>query len=518
MHKVWRRFGVIVFVLAGFCPEGFSQENPLSSLDEYVRYTMQEWSVPGLALAVVQDDEVVWAKGYGVKRVDTGEMVDADTVFAVASLTKAFTATALGMLVQDGLMTWDDLVQNHLEGFRMFDPVAAGKMTVRDLLAHRSGLGSWHGDLIWYGSRYSRGEILRRLAFLKPEHDFRTAFGYSNLMYLIAGELLSKASGKEYDDFLKERLLDPLNMRRTKVSFAQLEQMDNVAIPHTLQKGKPTVTPYVNIDNIHAAASIISCVKDMANWIRMQLSQGSFEGRQIVKSDIIKATHQSQILIPLNEDRQKLNPWTHFNTYGLGWGIGDYQGRKVVSHSGALNGMFSYLGMLPEENLGVVVLTNLDQHAATNALVYHIFDLYLSVAFRDWNKRYFDAQKKDPDGTKKNKKPMKPSHTLRSYTGTFTNCFYGDVVVKLQKSKLMLYPQAHPSIQGRLQHRQYDVFESKWNDLIWDRSAVFFELDDEGNVTKLRFKIRPEWIDPNEYVFIRKHISSNERMCGSNRE
>ena len=346
---------------------------------------------PGAAVAIVKDHRVVFAKGFGVRSLQEGGKVDADTLFAIGSNTKAFTATAIGQLVQQGKISWDDPVLRWIPGFQMYDPLVTREITIRDLLCHRSGLGTFTGDLTTFGSIYDRNANINHIRFIKPTFDFRTGFGYSNLMFLVAGEIIPRVTSTSWDDFIQQQFFTPLGMKRSNTSFRELEKAANVATPHGLDQGKVVPIPHDNVDNIAPAGAINSSANDMAQWLLLQTGDGMHDGHRVVAPVVIAETRKPQNLQPISDRRKALNPWTHFSTYGLGWGLSDYQGRLVVSHTGGLNGMISMVAMLPEENLGVVVLTDFDTHPLTASVVYHVFDAYLGVDSRDWDKRYSEV-------------------------------------------------------------------------------------------------------------------------------
>ncbi len=488
------------------------RSNPLAGLDTYVEKTMQRWDVPGAAVAVVKDQKVVFARGFGVRDLKTGGKVDADTLFAIGSNTKSFTATALGLLVSSGRISWDDPVLKYLPEFQMHDPRVTRELTIRDLLCHRSGLGTFNGDLMAFASVYDRAEVIRRIRFVEPAYEFRTGFGYSNLMFLVAGEIIPRVTGTSWDDFMRQRFFAPLGMTRSNTSFRELEAAANVATPHGLDDGKVVPIPHDRVDNIGPAGSINSSANDMARWLLLQTGGGAIDGTSVVDPAVIAETRKPHNLQPIGDSRKALNPWTHFSAYGLGWDVADYQGRLVVSHGGGLNGMISMVAMLPEENLGVVVLTNFDTHALTRSVVYRVFDAYLGVPPRDWDERYakviqafLDARKLAH--TTKDGAPTRnagPSHPLDAYTGRYTSAVYGDAEVTLEAGALKLQPKAHPQISGRLEHLRYDTFLCRWTDRVWDLSSVFFDLDDAGKIARLRFVVRPDWLDTMEYVFVKQ--------------
>ncbi|MGH7635916.1 MAG: serine hydrolase domain-containing protein, partial [Gemmatimonadaceae bacterium] len=311
--------------------------------------------------------------------------VDPRTIFAIGSNSKAFTSTAIAMMVDSGRMHWDDHATKYLPGFQLYDPYVTREITVRDLLSHRSGLGR-RGDLLWYGSPYSRAEILRRIRYLPPNSSFRSQFGYSNIMVLAAGQALAAAADTTWDDVIVQRIFTPLGMTSSSTSIAALARQNDVASPHLIEKGIARAIPWRNVDNIGPAGSINSDVLDMAQWIRLQLGNGTYAGRQLVSERSLQETHSPQTIISSPHD--SLTPSTHFALYGMGWVLEDYRGREIVWHNGGIDGMLSEVRLVPQAQLGIVILTNAEGHNLNPALMYRIIDAYLGAPARDWSALY----------------------------------------------------------------------------------------------------------------------------------
>ena len=379
-QRHFRLIILLLFVLVAFLP-AYAQEAPLNGFDDYVNKALREWEVPGLAIAIIKDDRIVLAKGYGVRKLGDPTPVNERTLFAIGSSSKAFTAAAIAMLVDEGKLKWDDPVTKYLPGFELYDPYVTRELTVRDLLSHRSGLE--RGDFLWYGTEYDRDEILRRARYLKPTWSLRSTFGYQNLMFLAAGQLIAKVSGKSWDDFIRQRMFTPLSMTASSTSIRDLKNADNVSSPHAKIEDKVEVIPWRNIDNIAPAGSINSSVVDMAQWVRLQLAQGEYQKQHLLSSGAAKEMHTSQTVIRLEPPLSLFYPEAHFLNYGLGWFLQDYRGRKVVEHGGAIDGMRAQVAMIPEEKLGLVILTNMGGTILPLPLMYRIFDAYLGAPQRD---------------------------------------------------------------------------------------------------------------------------------------
>ena len=489
----------------------------LQEIDEYAARAGKDWKVPGFAVAIVKDDKIVFAKGYGVRELNKPDAVDKDTLFAIASNTKAFTAAALAVLIDEGKLRWGDKVLKYLPSFQLYDPWVTNEFTVADLLSHRSGLVTFSGDLLWYESSYSREEIIRRVRFLKPVSSFRTRFGYNNIMFLAAGEIVPVVTGKSWDDFLRERFFVPLGMTRTTTRYKQLLATPNIAIPHNELRGNLRVIRYGNVDNIAGAGAINSSVAEMAQWIRLQLGRGTFSGTKIFSAGRSREMWTPQTVVSgISEQAEKFNPTTHFNLYGLGWSISDYQGRKVVSHGGGLDGMTSRVALIPEENLGLVVLTNSESSLST-VISNRIFDAFLGVPKRDWSTEYLLRSKQGQQAQAAEEKQIedarvpntKPSLALPSYAGTYSGTMFGDARVADENGKLVLRLVPSPNFVGDLEHWHFDTFRVTWRDSIvypFPRGFVTFLLDAKGKISEMKIDV------PNpDFIFTELELKRQEQ-------
>ncbi|MEM7657479.1 MAG: serine hydrolase [Bacteroidota bacterium] len=488
-----------------------AQTQDWQGVDQYIDQALREWQVPGLAVAVVSKDSVLFMKGYG--RLDLRDTLEVNehTLFAIASNSKAFTATAMGMLVQEKRLEWDDPVLDHLPNFQLYDPIATRKLTIRDLFCHRVGLDTWSGDLTWYGSRYSRDQVMSRIRFQPPAYDFRTGYGYSNLMYLVAGQVIQSVSGSSWDEYVAKRLFRPLNMRRSNTSIRALDRLDNVATPHTYRAGETSPVPYRNVDNVGPAASINSSVAELSHWLQLQLNMGSYGGQSIVSPEIIQETRTSHNLLTVSNFQRQLSPTTHFRTYGLGWQLQDYHGRMVVQHTGGMDGMYSYTGFLPEEGVGVIVLSNRDNHYLINALPLYLFDHSLGIAETDWSQTYLELfRNSEVAAMRKLEKEQsqadwsQPTLPVEQYLGRYRCQMYGEATLQMQGDSIIMKLSGHPKIQGVLEHWQQDIWTATWNDPIWHQSKISFTVDPAGGVQAFEMQVRPDWIDPFVYQFERR--------------
>ncbi len=484
-----KRFFLILALLV-LPPSVRAQQQSLQGLDEYVQKAMADWEVPGLAIAVVKNDQVVLAKGYGVRKLGEPVPVTERTLFAIGSCSKAFTAALMAMLVDEGKIKWDDSATKYLPGFQLYDPYATRELMVRDLLTHRSGLE--RGDQLWYGSAYSREEILRRVRYLKPSWSFRSRYGYQNIMFLAAGQAIAGVSGKSWDDFLKERIFKPLGMNTSNTSVTAFRPGDDVATPHTRIEEKMQPISYRNIDNIAPAGAINSSVSEMAQWIRLQLGQGEYKGQRLYSSGAAREMHMPQTVVRLEGPTEKVHPESHLAAYGFGWIIQDYRGRKLIQHSGGIDGMISIVALVPEEKLGLVVLTNMSGNLLTTALMYRVVDAYLGAPPRDWSANLLKVFKEQQDQQKAEQKKREaerlkatlPSLPLEKYAGTYENDLYGQAKVTLEDGKLVL--RLGPAFTGDLEHWHYDTFQATWRDRQLGKNPVAFTLNNQGKVEELK--------------------------------
>lgn len=489
-----------------------AQRAPLKGFDAYVNRALREWGCPGLAIAVVRNDSLIFAKGYGVRQIGSSAQVDEKTIFGIASCSKAFTAASVAMLVDEKKIKWDNPATKHLDGFQLYDPYVTREITVRDLLAHRSGLPAFGGDLIWWGSTYSRDETLRRIRFVKPATSFRSRYAYQNIMFIAAGQVVSAVARKPWEEFVKERIFVPLGMQSTSTSVKALQGMEDVATPHMRVDGKTRAIAWRNLDNGAPAAGINSNILDMARWIRLQLGHGLFEGKRIFSSSVSEEMWSPQTIIPSSTPESPLPAFLkgHFSAYGLGWSLGEYRGRYFVRHYGEDDGMSSVVGLLPEEKLGVVILTNLHVTSLHTALLYRVFDAFLKAKPEDWSSLYLKvrtteeskAAAEEAEREKARATNTQPSLPLSRYAGTYSNATYGDATVVEEGGKLVVRLSASPTYIGDLEHWQYDTFLSRWRDPVAEKTSISFTLNASGDVAEMKLKVA-DFIDFEEYLFTR---------------
>ncbi|HUQ81211.1 MAG TPA: serine hydrolase [Gemmatimonadaceae bacterium] len=476
------------------CARGIEAQRPVAApglrdFDAYVAKAMKDWKVPGMAIAIVRNDSIVFAKGYGVRKLGDPTPIDPHTVFAIGSATKAFTAAAVAMMVDEGKMKWDAPVTTYLPGFQLYDTYAARELTVRDVLSHRSGLA--RGDLMWYATTFGRDEVLRRVRYLKPSWSFRSNFGYQNIMYLAAGQAAAAAAGRDYDTLIQERIFAPLGMRESYTSVRALAALPNVAQPFAVIDDVVSLVPYANIDNTAPAGSINSTALDVAQWIRLQLGAGMFAGKQLISKASVAQMHSPQTVIKYEPPWSLYFPEAHLMTYGMGWFLNDYKGRLAVHHGGNIDGMSSLVAMLPEEHMGAVILTNMNGSLLPTVMAHRIFDDQLKLPPTDYSgemrlkidslERLGKAAAAKAEASRVAN--TRPSLPLDRYAGVYADSLYGNVTVRVENGKLLLnYGTAS---DAELEHWHYDTFRAVWRNRLLGKSMVTFAIDQSPKVSAL---------------------------------
>ncbi|MFN8571593.1 MAG: serine hydrolase [Gemmatimonadaceae bacterium] len=463
----------------------------LAAFDAYVAQGVKEWGVPGLAIAIVKDDSVVFAKGYGVRRLGGSEPVNEHTLFAIGSTTKAMTAASLGMLVDEGKVRWDEPVLSYLPTLQLYDPVMTRELTVRDLLTHHSGLPGT--DLLWSGGDFSTQEIVRRMRFVKPFASFRNGYSYMNVQYAMAGEVLRAASGVSWSDFVSQRIFAPLGMRETVPSLAATATLPNVATPHMVIHDTLRVIDNRPVDPVAPAGAIWSSVSDMAKWMRFVLDSGRVSGRRLLSESTYRDWMSPQVIVPPAE----FYPTTrltrpHYTAYGLGWFLQDYHGQAVSMHTGSIDGMIAILGLIPDQRVGVYVLANRDHAELRHALMWRVFDMYTTGIGRDWSrdlKALYDSLESRGKAAEQafiaSRVPgTRPSLPLDRYAGTYADSLMGAATVTMENGVLRLH--VGKGFVGRLEHWHYDTFKAVWDDERAGYTLVNFTVDAAGNVAEMR--------------------------------
>jgi CubicO group peptidase (beta-lactamase class C family) len=481
---------------------------PLEGLGAHVEAVREAFVVPGIAVAVVKDGELVMARGWGEREAGGGQPVDGDTLFSIASITKAFTATALSILADEGRLSLDDRVVDHLPWFRMSDAYVTSEMRLRDLLVHRSGLGLGAGDLLfWPPSDYTTREVVERLSAVPIANGFRDRYAYDNILYAVAQLVIEEVSGESWADFVRTRILAPVGMDATRTSADALLPGDtNVATGHARPgfTGPPVPVPAMSWANNQAAGGIYSSVRDMARWMRVQLDGGVLEGEGDEARRLVSAKRHAAswsmvtpIGIPEPAVPELAAARPQFSGYGEGWSLSDYRGHKLVWHTGGWPGMVSRLTLVPGMDLGIVVLTNQESGAAFNAITMQVLDAYLGAPPTDWVAAYSAALGKAGDRAGEDWEKhlaardagSRPSLPLDGYARTYRDPWYGDVIVERAGRGLVLRFSRTPQLIGDLEHWQHDSFIVRWRDRTLNADAFLaFSLDADGAVREARME------------------------------
>jgi CubicO group peptidase (beta-lactamase class C family) len=463
--------------------------------DAYVARVLQTFKVPGAAVAIVKDGRVVLARGYGVRTLGEPTPVDADTRFGIASNTKLVTASALGLLVEEGRIEWDAPVVRYLPAFAMYDPWVTREITVRDLLVHRSGLGLGAGDLLWWpASTYDRKEIVHRLRYIKPATSFRSAYAYDNVLYQVAGELIEAVSGQTWEQFVSSRILAKVGMTQSNVSHSDMSGPD-VATTHAEVDGtvRP-IAPFLG-ESTNPAGGINSTAEDMAKWMMVQLDSGRLaDGARLWSSATTRQLWRIVTPLSANPPSPDLS-WTaaNFRGYALGVNVTEYQGRKMLTHTGGLPGYVSQVTMIPELRLGVAVLTNQESGSAFQSITSRVLDAYLGVPPHDYPAIYAkldraalaSARAAESAAASARDSTSGPSLPLASYAGTYRDAWYGDITIAQENGKLVMRFSHTPSLVGDLVHWQHDTFVARWRDRELRADAyVTFALNPDGTVER----------------------------------
>ena len=480
----------------------------LDDYDQFVEGVRKEFDVPGIAVAIVKDGQVVWAKGYGERELGKQAKVDADTLFAIASNTKAFTSASLSILADRGKLSMDDKVIEHLPWFQMSDPYVTREMTIRDLLSHRSGLGLGAGDMLfWPATDYSTEEVVRRLRNVPLATSFRSAYAYDNILYAVAQLVIEKVSGQKYADFVRENIFVPVGMTDSRINSDALGKDDtNVAIGHAkFNFSELTPVPAMSWSNNSAAGGIYASVNDLSKWMIVQLNGGVLgQGADGKEKRLFSAARQREMWsmitpIPVRPSSipELAAAAPQFNGYGEGWNISDYRGKKVIWHTGGWPGQVSRLTLVPELKLGVVVLTSQEVGAAFTAPTLRALDAFIGAPKTDWTAAYAISVKKSQSNADEGwikhqaarKKDSKPSLPLASYAATYRDPWYGDVVIANEGGKLTMRFTHTKQLLGDLEPWQNDTFLVRWRDRSLNADAfATFALTPDGTVREMRME------------------------------
>lgn len=498
-RKIKYLFGILLVCM---------QLSVVSAQDIDWKLMIESWRVayntPGMSVGIIRNGEVVFADGFGVLEEGKATKADKNTLYSIASNTKAFISASMATLVSEGKMNWDDRVQKYLPYFELYDPCVSEMMTVRDLLCHRSGLGTFSGDVVWYRSNYTAEEVVKRVAELPQEFEFRSGYGYSNVMYLAAGEVIHAVTGKSWADYVHEKFLTPLDMDRTITSTNDIASTTNVATPHKPAGEISNPIDWVNWDNMGAAGGIISSVDDMIKWMQFQLNNG-INGKDTLFTKREQSTMWTpHVNYPVSDRAREAYGGRNFNGYGLGWGTTEYHGKQMVSHTGGYDGMYSAVTMLPTEKIGVVVLTNTMDGIGT-LLSYEIIDKLLGLPQQDWKNRglnqnkghWADRAARIKERTDARIMGTVPSMDVAAISGLYRCPLFGDILILQENGKLTIGFIRSPQLKARLSHWHNDTYQLEWiEEQAWfEFGTVQILMNNNGQPSGLLFDV------PNDDIF-----------------
>lgn len=501
MKKIQILIISFLFISVGLVAQKDSRID-FKQLDEYYAKMVKDWDVPGASIGIVKDGKLVFTGNYGVLEEGGKAEPNENTLYAIASNSKAFTATVIGMLVQEGKLNWNDKVKKYLPYFALYDPWVSEEVTIRDLLSHRVGLGTFSGDIIWYKSILSSEEIIKRIKYVPKAYNFRSGYGYSNVMFITAGELIKKVTGKSWNVNVKERILEPLGMSRTITSRDKLELKGNFAIPHAREENVNIPIIWEDWEEVGALGGVISSVRDVSEWMIFNMNSGVIGKDTLLASEtlnMIWTPHNNFIVDHINKNETGQN----FGAYGLGWGLSDYHSYFKVSHTGGFDGMITAITMIPDENLGVVVLTN-GLKSPISAATNYALDMFLGIEEKDWSSVLLaktDAKLKADTrvSDRKNKRVLNtvPSISTDNLSGVYKADIYGEIRVSKKNDQLRLDFEYSPSLSATLSHWHYDVWKINWdNTHAWfNFGTIKFLSDNNMDVKGLEFDV------PNDDIF-----------------
>ncbi|MEM5545717.1 serine hydrolase [Pseudoalteromonas fuliginea] len=504
-----------IALLAGTSFSSWAQVDT-NKIDDVIKASMARFDVPGMAVAIVENDKVIFAKGFGVTNLDTNKKVNKDTLFGIASNTKAFTTAALAKLVDEGKLSWDDRVIDHLPEFRLYDSYVTREMRIRDLLSHRSGLGLGQGDLmIWPSTDKSVDEILAGLQYLKPASSFRSKYAYNNLMFVTAGEVVARVSGISWNDYIEKNILQPLHMDNSRAGFSRIPKSNkNWATGHIPMDG--TLHPFfVNyLEDFRGAGAIASSVSDMSQWLRTQLAGGKMPNGEQLFSEKQQAQMWHPHITSMASKSAFESYHQQFRGYGLGWSIEDYHGFKKLGHGGGILGMVSQVTLLPEKRLGIVILSNQQAFGALSAVTHEVLEDALELEDKDWVE---DLAKSHFEGKQRayaNAKPEAPADYQPqlpniNYTGTLHDDWYGDVIIEQLDSKLHIDFTHTKRLKGTLEHYTGNTFIVKWDEKLLEADAfIRFEMSSQNRVNSAKMRAVSTQVTDFSFDFRNLHLKA----------
>jgi CubicO group peptidase (beta-lactamase class C family) len=487
MAQLLIRARVLLLLICLITPASVGAQNGnqpnLNGLDGFIEHVMKDWRVPGVAVAIVKDGQVIYAKGFGYRDVKKGLKVTPDTLFAIGSCSKAFTAMALAILVEEGKLDWDKPIRDYLPDFRLQDAYATAHLRARDLVTHQSGLP--RHDLVWYGSPLSRKELFERLQYLEPSRPLHARYQYNNLMFMTAGVLVERLSGLTWEEFTRRRILDPLGMKTSNFSVMESQKTTDFSLPYQEQGVEVKEIPFRNINAVGPAGSINSSVNEMSRWLLMQLGKGKLDGRQVISEKSLNEVHTPQIIAGGDLKYEE----TFYASYAMGWGVTSYRGHPVLSHGGGIDGFTSQVRFLPRDQIGVVVLTN-SSSPASGLISSNAIDRLLNLSEAPWSQRAKEDRlkaagarlKARAEDEAKRKKDAPPTHALAQYAGQFEHPAYQALTIKQDGQQLKF--DLH-GLTGSLKHYHYNVFQVSEGAPGLEGTKLTFLMNSAGEIDRV---------------------------------
>lgn len=498
-----------VFVALLFAFNQLNAQTPVfvtDSLDKYIERGMKQWQIPGLAIAIVKDGKVILSKGYGIKELGKEDKVDENTLFIIASNSKLFTGTVIAKLDYEKKISLNDKVTKYIPWFSLYDSTSTKLVNIRDVLCHRLGTKTFQGDFTFWDSNLPKDSIIWKMRYLKPTGEFRQDYGYCNAGFLVAGEILAKVSGLSWEEYVQQHILTPLSMKNTYMNTAGLASRTNVAYPHNNLYSSITKIPFDNVDNLGPATSMVSNVKDLTKWLLFQLDSGRNEGKQVLPWAVLQKTRDVNIIT--GSRKSTVYP-IHFRGYGLGVNTADYAGRQVYWHTGGAFGHVTNVCFVPEEKLGITILTNNDNQNFFEVLRYQLLDAYFGVPYSDRSKfqwGFFDQNKKELNNElallkKRVEKKTIPEIKLEDFAGEYFNIVYGKITINKSGNMLICRFQHHPDLIGYMEYMDNNEFRITYSNIGYGIYPAKFSLTD-GKPTSVEIRAN-DFVESDAYIFVK---------------
>lgn len=471
------------------------------NFESWIEEGMEKWGIPGMAIAIVKDGEIAYVNGFGVRKLGEEGVVDGNTQFGIASVSKHITAMSVGLMVEQGLIDWNDPVRDVLPWFELSDPYATANVTIHDLLTHQVGVGRILGNRLQFMTDRSRYELLHRMRHHTFEVPFRSEYVYSNVMYTLAGEIAAAVSGRDWDNLVASRFFERMDMTRTNSTIKDLDE-SNAAWPHQYINGEVVPISRRNWDIAAPAGGVNSTAYDMAKWMVMQLNEGSYDGKQILSETVLRDIQTPKISLNSADARSPQN------SYGYGYQITDFRGFRVLSHGGASDGMNTNYMLMPQHGFGIIIMTNTFNNFM-NAVGYQVIDHVLGATDRDWAELYFESYGRQYETTKELQEQFEstringtaPTHSLQRYTGRYLHDLYDNARVGLEDGKLILTVFDDDNLTAELEHWHHNTFRINWNNPAQREEFLQFHMNYEGIIDRLeiRFTLRPMMLQVGAY-------------------